>query len=246
MKAIILAAGRGSRMKSLTDEQPKCLVELKGKALLDWQLVALREAGINQIAIVTGYKRELLVSRGLKEFYNARWAETNMVSSLACAQEWLQAEPCIVSYSDIFYSAQAVKSLINSQAILAVTYDKNWLELWKQRFGNPLLDAETFRLNSDNTLAEIGNKPKTVEEVQGQYMGLLQFTPQSWDEVLRIRTKLSSAECDRMHMTGTLQRVIEAGRIAIEAIPYELAWGEIDSAEDLMAYQNQNKMEAAK
>ena len=246
MKAIILAAGRGSRMKSLTDEQPKCLVELKGKALLDWQLVALREAGINQIAIVTGYKRELLVSRGLKEFYNARWAETNMVSSLACAQEWLQAEPCIVSYSDIFYSAQAVKSLINSQAILAVTYDKNWLELWKQRFGDPLLDAETFRLNSDNTLAEIGNKPKTVEEVQGQYMGLLQFTPQSWDEVLRIRTKLSSAECDRMHMTGTLQRVIEAGRIAIEAIPYELAWGEIDSAEDLMAYQNQNKMEAAK
>ena len=246
MKAIILAAGRGSRMKSLTDEQPKCLVELKGKALLDWQLVALREAGINQIAIVTGYKRELLVSRGLKEFYNARWAETNMVSSLACAQEWLQAEPCIVSYSDIFYSAQAVKSLINSQAILAVTYDKNWLELWKQRFGNPLLDAETFRLNSDNTLAEIGNKPKTVEEVQGQYMGLLQFTPQSWDEVLRIRTKLSSAECDRMHMTGTLQRVIEAGRIAIEAIPYELAWGEIDSADDLMAYQNQIKLEVAK
>jgi hypothetical protein len=40
-----------------------------------------------------------------------------------------------------------------------------------------------------------------------------------------------------MHMTGTLQRVIEAGRIAIAAIPYEHSWDEVDSAEDLMAYQ---------
>jgi choline kinase len=237
MKAIILAAGRGSRMKDLTDERPKCLVELRGKTLLNWQLEALREAGISEIAIVTGYRRELLANRGLVEFYNPRWAETNMVSSLACAQEWLLAEPCIVSYSDIFYEASAVKSLMMSAALLAVTYDPHWLKLWKKRFGDPLLDAETFRLNSDKTLAEIGNKPKTVQEVQGQYMGLLRFTPDGWCEVLRIRTGLPSTECDRMHMTGTLQRVIEAGRIAIEAIPYGLSWGEVDSAEDLMAYQ---------
>ena len=65
MKAIILAAGRGSRMKNLTDDRPKCLVELRGKALLDWQLAALREAGIEQAAIVTGYRRELFADRGL-------------------------------------------------------------------------------------------------------------------------------------------------------------------------------------
>ena len=47
-------------------------------------------------------------------------------------------------------------------------------------------------------------------------------------------------------MTGTLLRVIEAGRAPIEAIPYELTWGEIDSTDDLMAYQNQIKVEAAK
>jgi len=223
MKAIILAAGRGSRMKNLTDERPKCLVELRGKPLLDWQLAALREAGIDRIAIVTGYKRELLTDLGLVEFHNSRWAETNMVSSLACAQDWLQEEPCIVSYSDIFYSAQAVKSLMKCPAPLAVTYDPNWLAMWTQRFGDPLLDAETFRLKPDSTLAEIGNKPKSVEEVQGQYMGLLRFTPEGWAEV--------------MHMTGTLQRVIEGSRIAIAAITYELAWGEVDSAEDLIAYQ---------
>ncbi len=246
MKAIILAAGRGSRMKNLTDERPKCLVELRGKTLLGWQLAALHEAGINEIALITGYKRELLAGCGLIEFHNPRWAETNMVSSLACAQEWLEAGPCVVSYSDIFFESSAVESLRASHASLAVTYDPHWLKLWEKRFANPLLDAETFRLNPDKSLAEIGNKPKSVEEVEGQYMGLLRFTPEGWDEVLRIRASLPSPECDRMPMTGTLQRVIEAGCIAIEAIPYELAWGEIDSAEDLMVYQKPNTPRAIK
>jgi len=68
-------------------------------------------------------------------------------------------------------------------------------------------------------------------------MGLLRFTPEGWAEVMRIRASLTPSECDQMHMTGTLQRVIEGSRVAIAAIPYELAWGEVDSAEDLMAYQ---------
>lgn len=236
MKAIILAAGRGSRMKNMTDDCPKCLVELRGKPLLEWQLAALHEAGISEIAIVTGYKRELLASRAPMEFHNPRWAETNMVSSLAYAQEWLQAEPCIVSYSDIFYDASAVESLMVSTAKLAVTYDPHWLKLWEKRFGDPLLDAETFRLQADGTLAEIGNKPQSVDEVQGQYMGLLRFTPAGWAEVVRIRSGLTSAECDRMHMTGTLQKVIEAARVPIAAIPYVGAWGEVDSVEDLETY----------
>ena len=237
MKAIILAAGRGSRMKVLTQERPKCLVELRGKPLLEWQLEALSKAGISEIAIVTGYKRELLANRGLTEFHNPRWSETQMVSSLACAQEWLQSEPCIVSYSDIFYDAKAVVSLMDCQASIAVTYDPNWLNLWEKRFGDPLLDAETFRLNADMTLAEIGNKPKLVNEVQGQYMGLLRYTPEGWAEIKRIRSQMTPSQCDRMHMTGTLQKVIEAGVVPICALPYEAEWGEVDSADDLAAYQ---------
>ncbi len=236
MKAIILAAGRGSRMKDLTEERPKCLVELRGKALLDWQLEALRAADINEIAIVTGYKRELLAGHGFVEFHNPRWAETNMVSSLDCAAAWLQAEPCIVSYSDIFYSPTAVQSLMTCTASLAVTYDPDWLELWTQRFGDPLLDAETFRLTAEHTLAEIGSKPKSVDEVQGQYMGLLRFTPDGWAEIVRIRSSLTAVQRDKMHMTGTLQKVIEAGRVAIAAVSYNGEWGEVDSAEDLNSY----------
>ena len=238
MKAIILAAGRGSRMKKLTDESPKCLVKLRGKTLLDWQLDAFKNAGISQIAIVTGYKRQLLANRGLEEFYNDRWAETDMVSSLACANAWLIEGPCIVSYSDIFYCTRAVTLLMENSTPLAITYDPNWLALWTRRFGNPLLDAETFRLNLDNTVSEIGNKPKSVEEIQGQYMGLLRFEPEGWMEVLRICTALTSVESDRTHMTGVLQKIIELGKVSINAISYNGEWGEVDSVKDLEAYHS--------
>lgn len=238
MRAIILAAGRGKRMQAMTDDRPKCLIEVRGRALLDWQLAALCEAGIRDIAIVTGYKRELLAERGLVEFYNPRWAETNMVSSLACAENWLSNEPCIVSYSDIFYDTAAVRLLMESPALLAVTYDPNWLKLWTRRFGNPLLDAETFRLNPDNTLAEIGNKPASVDEVQGQYMGLLRFTPAGWAAVCRIRAGLAADERDRMDMTGTLQKIVGAGLLPVSGVPYHGEWGEVDSQADLEQYRS--------
>lgn len=238
MKAIILAAGRGTRMAHLTEDQPKCLVELRGRALFDWQIESLRGAGISDIAVVTGYRRELLATRGLTEFHNPRWAETNMVSSLACAESWLTTGPCVVSYSDIFYEPGPVRSLIESSAALAVTYDPNWLQLWEERFGDPLLDAETFRLAPDGvTLVNIGQKPKTVDEVQGQYMGLLRYTPVGWQEVERIRQSLTAEARDRVHMTGMLQKVLDAGQVPVHALPTVEPWGEVDTAEDLAVYR---------
>ncbi|HZX30420.1 MAG TPA: phosphocholine cytidylyltransferase family protein [Rhodocyclaceae bacterium] len=236
MKAIILAAGRGSRMKKATDEVPKCLVPVRGKPLLDWQVEALHRAGISEIAIVTGYKRECLQGRGLVEFHNPRWESTNMVASLACAEEWLRGEPCIISYSDIFYQPEAVTSLIECPAPLAVTYSVNWQELWEARFGDPLLDAETFRLNADGTLAEIGNQPRSLEQIEGQYMGLLRIEPTGWAAIEEIRSQLPAQERDRQHMTGTLQKVIERGGLPISAVPYSLDWGEVDNESDAHFY----------
>lgn len=236
MKAIILAAGRGSRMRHMTDARPKCLVEFQGRALLDRQIGALHAAGIQDIGIVTGYRREMLADRATREFHNPRWAQTNMVASLAYAHEWLSREPCVISYSDIFYEPHAVSLLMDSQAALAITYDPDWLDIWQRRFADPLSDAETFQLRPDGTLAEIGRKPGTVQEVQGQYMGLLRIGPAGWSEIQRIRDGLPDADRDGMHMTGTLQAVVQAGRVPVEAIPYRGAWGEIDSETDLAAY----------
>jgi choline kinase len=236
MKALILAAGRGSRMGTLTDDRPKGLMTLRGRTLLDWQLSALREAGITQVGLITGYRRELLSHLADLEFHNPRWAQTNMVSSLRCAQGWLAQETCIVSYSDIVYSADAVRSLASSTADLAVAYDPHWLELWTRRFGDPLLDAETFRMDPEGALAEIGQKPGHVSDVQGQYMGLLRFTPRAWSVFTDIHSALPPDRQDRIHMTGMLQHVIDSGRLPVAAVPYSGEWGEFDTAQDLRLF----------
>ncbi|MFQ1717602.1 phosphocholine cytidylyltransferase family protein [Aeromonas veronii] len=236
-KAIILAAGRGSRMKEMTAAKPKCLTLLHGRPLLEYQLSALKEAGITDIAVVTGYMREALLSYDLVEFHNPRWAETNMVSSLCCARDWLMNEECIVSYSDIFYTSSAVTALLTNNDDISLTYDPNWLDLWRQRFSDPLSDAESFKLDDEHYLTEIGNKTTDAALIQGQYMGLLKFSPVGWKEVEMYRADLPSMMQDNMHMTGTLNAMIQQNNIKVRAFPYEGRWGEIDSPEDLACYE---------
>jgi len=148
MKGIILAAGRGSRMGRLTEHLPKCLTKVNGMPLLEHQIAALQDAGIHEIALVTGYKAECLKNYGTHQFYNDKWEKTNMVYSLYCAQEWLEESPCIISYSDILYESQIIKELMKAEGAAVIAYDPNWLELWSKRFDNPLDDAETFRMNA--------------------------------------------------------------------------------------------------
>ncbi|AEP09345.1 putative sugar nucleotidyltransferase [Micavibrio aeruginosavorus ARL-13] len=223
-------------MKNLTDDVPKCLLKIEGRPLIEWQINAMREAGIDEIGIVTGYKREALSSYGLVEFHNDKWQETNMVSSLSCADEWLKSSACVVSYSDIFYDSSAVSSLKGSPAEVGITFDPNWLNLWANRFDDPLSDAETFRIDRDNTLLEIGGRASSVDEIQGQYMGLLRITPKGWVKIQEVRSGLPDLERNKLQMTHLLQKLIAEDRCQISAIPYLGKWGEFDSADDIVAY----------
>jgi choline kinase len=219
-------------MKSLTDDRPKCLIEYRGKPLLQWQIDALHASGINEIAIVRGYRGELLESYALINIENPRWSETQMVASLACASELLGKNTCIVSYSDIFYTEDSVNRLIQSTASLSIAYDPNWLNIWRRRFDDPLVDAETFRIDGSGRILEIGGKPKTLKEIQGQYMGLLQFRPQGWAAMQKIRQEMGPVLRDNLDMTSALQRMIEEG-FQIYGVPICENWGEVDNFNDL-------------
>ncbi len=234
MHGLILAAGRGSRMGELTAELPKCFARLHGRRLLDWQLAALRGAGLDSLAIVRGYQADAF-DEPVTFFENPRWAETNMVQTLLAADAWLSAAPCIVSYSDIFYSAETVKVLADCPADMAISFDPEWLDLWSQRFENPLLDAESFRRAESGTLLEIGERCTSVEEIQGQYMGLLKFTPTGWSKVKALLVTLDGTLRDRLDMTSLLKRGIAAGW-DIGTVPVVGPWGEVDEASDLALY----------
>jgi len=236
IKGIILAAGRGSRMNHLTEHKPKCLLKFRSVPLLNHQLTAFKECGIKEVALVTGYKREMLSKYNLFQFHNDRWADTQMVYSLTCASDWLEKYDCVISYSDIFYEPSAIRSLCDSQSDISLTYDPDWLTLWTKRFDNPLLDAETFRV-ANNRLLEIGGKASSTDEIMGQYMGLLRFSPIGWRLVTNYLRNLPTNLANRMDITNLLSKLIKNSYDDICAIPYNGAWGEVDHQSDLDLYE---------
>jgi choline kinase len=236
MRALILAAGRGSRMGHFGDNRPKCLVDLEGKPLIERQIAALRRGGVDEIGVVRGYRAETIDFPGLSYFLNQRWAETNMVMSLAAAAAWLRAGPVVVSYGDIFYRGELVRDLASAPGQLVISYDRAWRSLWTRRFADPLSDAETFRIDAAGQLLEIGGKTTRIEDVGGQYMGLLKFTPPAWSAVEALLGTLDAATRDRLDMTGLLRRLLALKELPIGTLGTDGQWGEIDNPEDVALY----------
>jgi choline kinase len=236
MRALILAAGRGRRMGATGDARPKCLVELAGKPLLERQMAALYGGGVTEIGVVRGWRAAMLERPGLAYFDNPRWSETNMVVSLRAAAAWLSAAPLIVSYADIFYRRELVRGLAAAAGELVLAYDRDWRTLWTRRFDDPLGDAETFRVDPAGRLLEIGGKTDRIEAIQGQYMGLLKFTPAAWRAAAGLLDELDPAARDRLDMTALLGRLL-ARDYPIATRATDGNWGEVDNPSDLALYE---------
>ena len=236
MRAVILAAGRGSRMGALAQDRPKCLVELANQPLIRRQIAALRGGGVSTIGIVRGYLGNAIHIEDVTYFENPRWAETNMVMSLVAAATWLQSDSVVISYADIFYTRDVVRDLATSSGDLVVSYDRNWRSLWTRRFVDPLSDAETFRTDARGYLIDIGRRTTQIEDIEGQYMGLLKFTPQAWRAVETVLTAVDAKTRDAMDMTTLLRKLLGSG-FPIKTVGIAGQWGEIDSSGDLELYE---------
>lgn len=244
-KGIILAAGRGSRMGRLTSKVPKSLFELNGEPLIKTQIEAMEKNSITNVGIVTGYKSELLSGYGSVQFFNERWHETQMVSSLECASEWLDGSNFIISYSDIFYKKEAVQLLLNQEAEIAITYDANWLATWSARFEHPCEDAESFSVSSDGFLSDIGRKNVNLEQINGQFMGLLYFSEVGWSKLQKLRRSNSYEKNKKQDMTNLLQQAVMSGNCKIKAVPYFGKWGELDTPSDLSLFASKKALSTA-
>lgn len=238
MRVIILAAGRGSRLGERTRDRPKCMCILRGRTLLDRCLESLEQAGIarKDIGIVTGYRSEMFMTSDVTYFHNEIWEQTNMFYSLTMADSWLKTEPCLVCYSDIVFSSGAIRALAGAAAPLAITSYSGYWELWEKRMNDPLEDLETFRVSAAGRLLEIGKKPTTRTDIQGQFMGLLRFTPESWGWVERTLQQPMSKPPDKLDMTTLLQELLQRN-YPIQSVSTDDLWLECDSEHDLEVYE---------
>lgn len=237
MRGIILAAGRGSRMASLTKYKPKGLVKFNNRCLVDYQIQAMKKAGIQDLAFCTGYRHTMFEEFNFRTFHNPNWNKTNMVYSLIQARSWLRNHDCVISYSDIFFTENPVKELVNCSADIAIAYDPDWLNLWSMRFADPKEDAETFRFDkvTDN-LTEIGGTIEDLSNVEGQYMGLFKIRPAGWKAIETLILKYGMSTFETMDMTSLFSLLIKENYI-VKVCSNFGTWGEIDTAEDLRVYE---------
>jgi choline kinase len=179
----------------------------------------------------------MLTRPGVALRYNPRYAETNMVWSLFCAEDELTGD-VVVAYGDIVYSRRILKAVIGSDADISVAIDLDWEKYWRARNEDPLADAETLKLATDGKILELGQKPKSLSEIEGQYMGLMRFTASGIETLKRAFHKARSGggirgkSVEKAFMTDMLQSLIDDGH-RIQSVPVRAGWVEVDTVDDL-------------
>jgi L-glutamine-phosphate cytidylyltransferase len=245
-KVILLVAGEGKRLRPYTLDRPKCMVEIEGVSLIDRQLAVLKAEGLADIVMIGGYKADMLKREGIKLKINSRYYETNMVWTLFSAEEELEGD-VIVSYGDIVYSSEILQALLESNADIAITIDKEWESYWRARNEDPLDDAETLKLREDGTISEIGQKPKSLDEIEGQYMGLMKFSTKGLKQIKEIfhtaveKGELLGKDVENSYMTDLLQAMINSGQ-PITAVTVNGGWVEVDTVDDLESSTTKNRI----
>ena len=246
MNAIILAAGKGKRLRPLTNDKPKCLVELFGKPLLEWQIETFQNSGITDITIVSGYKSDLINFPETTILKNEKYDSTNMVETLFYAKEKM-LDSTIVSYGDIIFEKNVLNKLIQSKADFSIIVDKNWKRYWEMRFDNPLNDAESLKIDTDGNITSIGKKAQKIDEIEGQYIGLMKFQNAGLKKIKEFYEKTKSQSTNESNplnplvsfqqsfMTDFLQGLINDG-CKLKSIEIENGWLELDTVSDYDKY----------
>ena len=245
MKVIILAAGKGSRLRPYTNDRPKCMVPLAGKPMLHRQVDVLRGAGLSDITLVGGYKADCLEAKDARVLLNPKYDSTNMVTTLFCAREQMvYGEDLLITYGDIVFEPRVLKSVLDTEGDVVLGADLEWRRLWETRMDDPLSDAETFKIQEGNRVVELGKTPKSYEEAQAQYMGIIKVSAERVKDLKAIYDQMDRSETydgkdfDNMYMTSFIQHLIDIGW-DVRAALVKNGWLEIDTSDELEIYNSQ-------
>lgn len=244
MKALILAAGQGTRLKKYTENLPKGMLCFRGKTIIETQIGLYRNCGIEDIIIVRGYAAGQIPYEGVTYYTNKEYADTNMVESLMTAKSEFDTD-MLVSYSDILFEEQMLKKMMASKADFTVAVDDNWKAYWKKRYGRTDFDTESLSLDKSGNIIELGRENPRIEEIDARYIGLLKFSKSGLSHIkalledayknMQDKPWMQSGKTVRKaYMTDLLQAVIESGK-QVKAERFQNGWIEFDTNED---YEN--------
>jgi len=127
IKAIIVAAGHDKRIEPLNEDLPKCMLDVKGKTIIERQIENLKSCGISDITIIKGYKQETIDRSDVKFYLNPDFEKTGIVSSLFFAEKEMNSD-FIVLYSDIIFDKKLLSKLLKEKSDICLVTDLDWKE----------------------------------------------------------------------------------------------------------------------
>ena len=241
MKAIILAAGIGSRLMPLTNDRPKCMVKLLDDTLIERQIKIFRSYDINDITIVTGYKNEVIDMPNVNYVNNPNYETTNMNESLFCALKPSNSS-VLVTYGDIVFEPKIVQQMLEITNDIRLAVRINWKEYYQNRTMHPLSEAENVLIENGRILETRKNISKALENQQiGEFLGIMMLSSEQIKILLERYSDLkknhtgtfhSSSSLHMAYLTDMLQEMIDFG-VRINPVFAEGKWFEIDTLEDI-------------
>ena len=220
MKAIIIGAGRGRRLMPTTADTPKCYAEVHGRRLLDWTLAAFAGAGVTDVCFIGGYQIDK-VRQEYPQFtfrHNAGWEHNNILLSLMHAEDQMGAG-FVCCYSDILFTSDVVRRVVDHPADIALSVDTEWLARYQHRTQHPPDDGEKVTV-ANGTVTRVHRAIRPAE-AHGEYTGIAKFTPagaaQLRHHFARAREKFAgqpfreAAVFEKAYLILLFQEMIEAG-----------------------------------
>lgn len=248
-RAVIIAAGSGKSLLPLTQDRPKCMLDIKGRSLLERQLETLRACGIHDIAVVRGYRKETVVAPGTRLYDNDAWEETGELVSLFTAGPELDGR-FVFLYGDVLFDRSVLEKVLRAPGDVVIAVDRAWMDHRDRVL--PLVKPVDLVVTSDpprpgrralgeeerDTLLRIGQRlpPDTAT---GEFIGIAGFTArgaellrEAWTRAERADGPLHEAERARQAaFTDILQALVDAGHPVTCVSTYK-GWLEVDTFED--------------
>jgi choline kinase len=229
-RAIILAAGQGRRLLPLTADRPKCLLEVAGRSLLEWQVDNLLAAGIADVVVVTGFRADAVdaliarryAGRGVQTLFNPFFEVADNLASCWLARGFMSADFLILNGDTLFEAAVLERLLRSPPAPVTLTVDRK-----------EIYDDDDMKVQLEDTRVCHVSKTLPHDQVQAESIGMLYFRGDG-PELFRDALDASMRHSTSLRLWYLSMIDALAGRGCVEACAITgLHWAEIDFPGDL-------------
>ena len=237
MKAIILAAGSGTRLGHYTKEIPKALVDINGKSIIERQIELFKKNGITEIFVVRGYKKEKFCMEGITFIDNEDFANTNQLASLVLAQNRISGNALIL-YGDLLFEQSILDQILMSNSDISVTIDLKWKEHCYENRNNQF--PAMAEIENDKVVHISENKSLIRKKLCGEFFGIIKLSSEG-SKILTDVIEKTKYNKGKFHSSNSfamgkipdiIEEIIELGFV-VKPIFVNGKWFEVDTILDL-------------